>query len=222
MNRRNAVLATAAAVALLVACDNSATDVSTSGSTDVAVQSALIGGGSAFPDGGPQPAIMARLVEAAFAKIRKENGADSARAARANLQAAVKAAHDAHAANDTAAARAALATIHETEARIIVAALGSDAVNRALTFADDRVTALNDRIAKANANDHDLPRLQSLAASVTQIVADAKASAAAGDYVTALIGAVKVTEALHIVEMHRLGGVSNLPLDTTRVRRHTP
>ena len=86
MNRRNAVLATAAAMVLLAACDQSATDVSTSGSTNLAVQSALIGGGSAFPDGGPQPAIMSRLVEAAFAKIRKDNGADSAKAARAKAE----------------------------------------------------------------------------------------------------------------------------------------
>jgi hypothetical protein len=222
MNRRNALLATAAAVVLFAACDQSATDVSTSGSTELAVQSALIGGGSAFPDGGPQPAIMGRLVEAAFAKIRKDNGADSAKAARANLQTAVKTARDAHAANDTAAARAALVAIHETEAQIVVSALGSDAVDRALAFAGHRVDALNDRIAKANANDHDLPRLQSLAASMTQILADANASAAAGDYVSALIGAVKVTEGLHIVEMHRRDGVANLPLDTTRVRRHTP
>lgn len=212
-------LAAAAAVTLLVACDQSAT--APGQTTEIAIQSALIGGGAAFGDGGPQPAIVGRLMHAALAKIAHDNSPDSARAVAASLKTLITAAHDAHAAGDSVAARAALQAVRQAEARIIVGALGTDVVTKTLAFATDRVKDLNDRIAKADPSNHDLPRLKMLATSLGQILSDANAAVAAGDNVTALLDAARVIEALHIVQEHlTLGGAGGLPLDTTRSRRH--
>jgi hypothetical protein len=213
----------AALVATVAATGCDSTTTATEPSTEIAVQSALMGVGESFSDGGPRPAIMGHLVHRALAKIGHDVSRDSARAAGDHLKALVDAAHSARQSGDSVAAKAAMEAVRAGEAEIVIAAFGSEVVTHSLTFANERMAALNDRIAKASANDHEKPRLEALAASLNQILADANAAAAAGDNVSALIGASKVIEALHIVNERRpFGPPGSTPLDTTRVRRPHP
>jgi hypothetical protein len=216
--------ATAAILALFAGCDQSATDTAqTEQSSEFAVQAALVGSGLAFNDGAPSPAIFGRLVHAAIGRIAHDSGAAVARAAGESLKPLVETARTARAGHDTVAAKAAMEALRQAEAAIVVKAFGTEVVTRTIAFASDAVDHLNARIAAATANDADRPRLTEIAANITQMLADAKASAAAGDNVSALISATKVVEALHIVRAHReLGRPGALPLDTTRVRPGHP
>lgn len=215
-------LAAAAVLALFVGCEQSTTDISPEMSSGIMMEAALVGSGIAFNDGGGQPAIFGRLVHAALARIAHDESPEAARAAGAALKPLVEAVHAAGAAHDTTAVKAAIGALRQAEAGIVVRAFGVDVVNRTIAAATQGVAHLNARIAGAPA-DADLARLRAFAASMTQLLNDAKASAAAGDNVSALISATKVVEALHIVADHRqIGHPGGLPLDTTRMRPSHP
>ncbi|MEO5510050.1 MAG: hypothetical protein ABIV28_05925 [Longimicrobiales bacterium] len=191
-------LAAVAVLGLLVACEQSPTTNTTpTESTSFAIQTAIAGGGMVFQDGGPQPAVLGRLVHAALGKIRHDSGEEAARAAAAQLKPLIEAAHAARTAHDSTAARAAMNALRLAEATLVVNTLGTEPVTRSLELATNRVAAINEMATRAAAAGHDVARIQALAAAMTQKLADAKAAAAAGNNAAALLGAMAIVEGAH-------------------------
>lgn len=194
------VVTGALALTCVAACGETTTEPT---DTNAMVQTALSGGGSAISDGADQPALMGRLMHAALGRIRREQGADAARATLDQLKPLIKAVHDARAAHDTAAMRGAMNALRSAEATIIVAALGTEVVTRTIGFANERLTELEDRIAAAADDGKDVARPQALAADLRQVLTSAQTAAAAGDNASALTQATMVLERLHNVISHR-------------------
>jgi hypothetical protein len=199
------ILRTAAAMAALTlvatACDNSPTEPEFV-SADAAVESALMGAGSPVDDGAPMPAILARLTNAALLKIGHDDGRDAARAALDELRPYFQDVRTARQAHDSAAIREAFQALRQAEAEFIVATLGTGVVDRALEFAEERVTRLEEMIQHATAGGHDPGRLQELATRLRGILDHADAAIADGDYPAALIDAADVIGAVHFLRFH--------------------
>ncbi len=197
---RKTAFALAAITLATAACEQSATEPVES--LAVSVESALVGGGAAFQDGGDHPAVFGRLVHVALGKIRRDSGADAARAAASQLQPLVKAVRDARAAHDTTAARSAMAALRTAEATLIVNTLGTEVVTRTLAAATQRVEALERRLAAAPSSG-DRPGLAGIVAAARAKLDAATAAAAAGNNVAALIGATEIVEGMHTMMQRR-------------------
>ena len=199
------ILRTVAAMAALTlvaaACDKSPTEPEFV-SADAAIESALMGGGTPVNDGAPMPAILARLTNAALLKIAHDDGRDAARAALDELRPFFEDVRTARMAHDSAAVRDAFQALRQAEAEFIVATLGTAVVDRALQFADERVTRLEEMIQHATADGRDPERLQELATRLRGILDHADTAIAHGDYPAALIDAADVVGALHFLRLH--------------------
>jgi hypothetical protein len=168
-------------------------------STEAAIESALLGGGEAVSDFTPQPAILARLTNAALLHIRQHHGREAARAALVELQPWFEDLRDARQTGDSAQVRAAMQALRQAEAAFIVSTLGTSVVTRALEFADARLDRLEQMIQYATAVGRDPERMQDLATSLRTILDDAGIAAAAGDHAAALIAAADVINGLHFM-----------------------
>jgi hypothetical protein len=201
-------LTAVAAITLLTACENNPT-APTQFDPQASVEIALMGGGAAFQDGGPQPAILQRLVHAAIMKIKQDQGDEAARAASDGLKTLAAAVRTAHQAHDSAAVRTAMNALRQAEATLVASTL-PEAVAKTVTAADEALTRFKAALAKAAADGHDATRGNALAASLQAKLDAAKAGSGA----TALLNATDVLNALHLMrDRHQ-----RAPGDSTRRR----
>jgi regulator of extracellular matrix RemA (YlzA/DUF370 family) len=145
---------------------------------------------------GQQTPVLERLLGLSLRKIAATQGPATARTVSAEIQRLRATAREAAALGDSTLARRARTALHVRIASVIVRANGNEIVERVLSNANDRVNALEKRVVTATTNGRETAGPTAHVARLRNALTEARAALAAGQPVQALLGALRVVDAL--------------------------